>query len=495
MQEWIIAMLVVSALLILRDMAKTVFSDMKKSAATLVYEQHPQKEKLQRYARSFQRLADSFYGMPYRKDYLSSGEIEDMINQLKAYPCGTCAAYSVCWDQQPIQSFQKLYQILRLIEEMDEEKLMSARSELTDSCISQGKMIQEMLKLMEQSRQNLVWNNKLLENRMAVAEQLGEMAKLMKKLSVDLFDIIPVDAVFQEELKRRLKKKHIYAKNIWMLEHPDKRVQYFCELYTKGSRCISASEAAVTLSGMSGCRMTPKMEGKVLITKELTTISFVEDVNFRVLYGAAKVTKDKENISGDNYMCITEDDGQFFMCLSDGMGSGLEACRESEKVVDLLEQLVESGFSGETAARMVNSVLNLQTRNGKFSTVDIGIVDLYSGICHFLKAGASATFIKRDHWVEAISSESPALGLVCQADYESFTKKLYDGDFLIMVTDGVLDGLPPEQAEDILKEIILQTNANAAQELGRGILERVLSLCEYKAADDMTVLAVGIWKA
>ena len=232
----------------------------------------------------------------------------------------------------------------------------------------------------------------------------------------------------------------------------------------------------------------------MLITKELTTISFVEDVNFRVLYGAAKVTKDKENISGDNYMCITEDDGQFFMCLSDGMGSGLEACRESEKVVDLLEQLVESGFSGETAARMVNSVLNLQTRNGKFSTVDIGIVDLYSGICHFLKAGASATFIKRDHWVEAISSESPALGLVCQADYESFTKKLYDGDFLIMVTDGVLDGLPPEQAEDILKEIILQTNANAAQELGRGILERVLSLCEYKAADDMTVLAAGIWK-
>lgn len=240
--------------------------------------------------------------------------------------------------------------------------------------------------------------------------------------------------------------------------------------------------------------MTPKMEGKVLITKDVATISFVEDVNFRILYGAAKVTKDKENISGDNYMCITEDNGQFFMCLSDGMGSGLEACRESEKVVDLLEQLVESGFSGETAARMVNSVLNLQTRSGKFSTVDIGIVDLYSGICHFLKAGAAATFIKRDHWVECISSESLALGLVCQADYESSTKKLYDGDFLIMVTDGVLDGLPPEQAEEILKEIILQTNASAAQELGRGILERVLSLCEYKAADDMTVLAAGVWK-
>jgi len=48
------------------------------------------------------------------------------------------------------------------------------------------------------------------------------------------------------------------------------------------------------------------------------------------------------------------------MCLSDGMGSGMEACRESEKVVELLEQFMESGFSQETAAKMVNSALVLK---------------------------------------------------------------------------------------------------------------------------------------
>lgn len=93
MQEWIIAMLVVSALLILRDMAKTIFSDMKKSAATLVYDQHPQKEKMQRYARSFQKLADSFYGMPYRKDYLSGGELEELVEQLRERQCKTCPGF------------------------------------------------------------------------------------------------------------------------------------------------------------------------------------------------------------------------------------------------------------------------------------------------------------------------------------------------------------------------------------------------------------------
>ena len=50
MQEWIIAMLVIGVLLLLRDMAKTIFSEMKKSAAALDYDRHPQKEKMQRYA-------------------------------------------------------------------------------------------------------------------------------------------------------------------------------------------------------------------------------------------------------------------------------------------------------------------------------------------------------------------------------------------------------------------------------------------------------------
>ena len=263
---------------------------------------------------------------------------------------------------------------------------------------------------------------------------------------------------------------------------------------SKKSTKKTTTKTGQLLSNMCGCQMTPRIEGKMFLTKEKMTVRFVEDVNFRILYGAAKVTKDRETISGDNYMCTAEDNGQFFMCLSDGMGSGLEACKESEHVVDLLEQLVESGFSGESAAKLVNSVLNLQMRGGKFSTVDVSIIDLYTGMCHFLKAGAATTFIKRDQWVESISSESMALGLVFPADYESLTKKLYNGDFLIMVTDGVLDALPEERAEETLKEIILQTHAKAPQELGRGILQKVLALCEYKAADDMTVLAAGVWK-
>ena len=116
------------------------------------------------------------------------------------------------------------------------------------------------------------------------------------------------------------------------------------------------------------------------------------------------------------------------------------------------------------------------------------------GICNFLKAGASATFIKRDHWVEAISSESLAAGLIQQVDFETSSRKLYHGDYLIMMTDGVLDALPAMREEETMKEIIMDIHEETPKEMSRGILERVLGYSDYCARDDMTVLVAGMWK-
>ncbi len=96
--------------------------------------------------------------------------------------------------------------------------------------------------------------------------------------------------------------------------------------------------------------------------------------------------------------------------------------------------------------------------------------------------------------MEVIASTSLALGMVDQVDFETAARKLYHGDFLIMVTDGVMDALPLEQEEETMKEIILQVHSQTPREIGRNILERVLAYSDYKARDDMTVLVAGVWK-
>ena len=102
MQEWIIAMLVISVLLILRDMAKTILTGRmsKKEEIFPIGEDHPQKEKVERYAAAFQKLADTFYGMPYKKEYLSSGQIERILTDANDRLCSNCYHREICWGSQ-----------------------------------------------------------------------------------------------------------------------------------------------------------------------------------------------------------------------------------------------------------------------------------------------------------------------------------------------------------------------------------------------------------
>ena len=65
--------------------------------------------------------------------------------------------------------------------------------------------------------------------------------------------------------------------------------------------------------------------------------------------------------------------------LSDGMGSGETACRESTLVVELLEELLEAGFPEKTAIQMINTTLVMGREEIHYSTVDMTIFDLYSG--------------------------------------------------------------------------------------------------------------------
>ena len=495
MQEWMIAMLVISVLLVLRDMAKTFFRGRSfRKAEQPEQEKNPQKEKVERYAASFRKLADSFYGLPYRKDYLSSGQVDSIIREACENVCSHCYQREICWGSQSQEMYRGTERMLRSMEAGDPQDIQEKKSDWMSVCSRFVQYYEALKEGFQRERQRLIWDNRMIESRLAVAQQLQEMSRIMDMVADDLYDISLAEPSLMLDLQKLLRKRHIVVKQVWVMDKVEGRRQIFLTMRARSGQCISVNEVAQLLSREFGTPMAAARGGRRIVNGEFHTVHFVEDVSYQVLYGVAKLTKEQENVSGDNYICRQEEAGRFVMCLSDGMGSGVEASRESEDVVELLEQFLESGFSQETAAKMVNSALVMKGQDGMFSTVDICAVDLYTGICNFLKAGACATFIKRDHWVEAISSESLAAGLMQQVDFETSSRKLYHGDYLIMMTDGVLDALPPEREEETMKEIIMDIHEETPREMSRSILERVLGYSDYCARDDMTVLVAGMWK-
>lgn len=189
--------------------------------------------------------------------------------------------------------------------------------------------------------------------------------------------------------------------------------------------------------------------------------------------------------------------------LSDGMGCGEEACADSSQVLDMMEKMMEAGFETNMAAEMVNgALLAAGDRSGRrnMSTLDICSLNLYQGLCIFRKIGAAASFLKSNSYVEQISMPGLPLGILsCGREedqgiqHQSVSRELIDNDYIIMVSDGVLDALQESGYENAMVHYLESMQEQHPEEMAGSLLQFVLRCSQGRIADDMTVLVLGVF--
>lgn len=225
--------------------------------------------------------------------------------------------------------------------------------------------------------------------------------------------------------------------------------------------------------------------------QDKSTYIFTEDVNYVTLFGVARRALEDKN--GDNFSYSTLDRGQTFLSISDGMGTGMKAFSDSKIIVEIIEEFKDLGFSDEIILKMINLLFVNEENMLRPATLDLSVIDMYSGMCNIMKLGAATTFIKRGEWVEAIKSTSLPVGVVENADIDSVKRKLYDGDLLIMVSDGIIDSIESEDKEKTISRMILNSDATKPKELANELLSKIMCRVDNKIKDDMTVMVTGLW--
>ena len=108
--------------------------------------------------------------------------------------------------------------------------------------------------------------------------------------------------------------------------------------------------------------------------------------------------------------------------------------------------------------------------------------------------GAACTYIKRGNWVECIKSISLPMGATDLVDTETITKKLYNGDFVIMISDGIMDALEVDDKEEAVGRLIMEIETANSREMADAILSKTLELTCDSPQDDMTVIVMGLWE-
>lgn len=452
------------------------------------------KGKLRDFSESFQNLSDTFSSISDKKTGLSKSDKDKIFDEISEQLCKDCSNCNLCWKNNFYETYQGANQIIEIVEKNGAIALKEVPKEFAGRCICLDHFILETKRILEVAKLNLTWYNRMAESREAIAGQLCEVANILEDFSLDLYKTADTPEEKKKRMIYQLKANSINVKRMAIFEKRNDKQEIYMTAKTDRGLCITTKEVASLVSDAFGKKMRPADGCKNVMTKEYETFIFVEDTNYKVVTGMAKMTKEGGRISGDNYSFIYPDSGTVVMTLADGMGTGEEACEESESVVELLEQFIEAGFRKESAIKLINSILVLKSEEQAFTTVDMSVINLYTGLCDMIKIGASASFIKKDAWVDVITSSTLPVGILNQVDYEVITRKLNDGDFLIMVTDGVLDCIPGDEKEKFLEEFILDLHMNNPQEIANTILNQALELNNWVPKDDMTVLVSGFWK-
>jgi len=451
--------------------------------------------RLMEFSKVFQQLASAFDSISYKHRYGSQDDISRLVDVIVQRACKSCALYDSCWNGDFYRTYSIMFELLSAAESNGGFTKENIPPDLARICINMHKVIDVVSQVYELYKSNLKWQEQIDECRLLVAQQLRGVSKVVKQLAVEMNIDMSFKKDLEEAVQLELDKAGIRSKEVLVIEKANGSIEVnIRKRPCRGKReCTRKIEKIV--SQVLGRAMTANMSSCMAAGKNECVLQLIEAQQFQIITGVARKASQDEDTCGDSYSFNALPDKKYMLALSDGMGTGRRAAEESSAVISMLENLMEAGFGMDIAMRTINSILLVRSHEEMFATADLCVVDLVSGIADVVKIGAASTYIKRRDHVEVIKASTLPIGILDNVQLETVRINLHDEDMIIMVTDGIIDGIKKGDYNDQwLANIIADIDTRNPQEMADYIMDMVLKENEGEPQDDMTVMVSRVWK-
>lgn len=206
---------------------------------------------------------------------------------------------------------------------------------------------------------------------------------------------------------------------------------------------------------------------------------------YAVSVGVATKKKTGEQVCGDCYSYFKTEEGVFYVILSDGLGTGSHAEKQSKFLTCLLEQLIINNLKPLEAVQLASMIISLN--NGELwncATIDMFCLDLYTGDASIYKVGAAPSYLNRKNKLCEISESIVHVEDLTTEPIQVFHEKflMEPEDTFIVMSDGVVI-----DNKEMLKETICKEE-DSMKILARTVL--LNSQMNDSLDDDMTVITV-----
>lgn len=449
------------------------------------------RSRVRSWAQMFSELSRTFARVsPAGLELGDEKPLRELLNEVRHRICQDCNLHRSCWERDPERTNREFADTLVRVEAAGQVGPEDFPGDIRRKCLRLKEMAIALTCLYETYRVNQYWYRRLVESREVVSENLRGLSRIMHNLSTELCSTVERTSRIDELLRRKLREVDVPVHRIEARHREDNRL----ELTISGPSCHGELACryivAPVVSRVIG---QPFMVGDTSCVREEDapecTFHLHPALRYRVSVGVARIGKGGSTISGDTASYLELVDGKFALLLSDGMGVGAQAARESSTTVSLLEHMFRAGFGKDMAVKTVNSILLLRAPDESFATVDLALIDLYTGRAELVKIGAAPSFIVRADTVSVVESASLPVGIIREIDFSAVIRKLAVGDLVVMVTDGVTDCYRgPLEKETWLGELLRDLPRTDPQRLAELVLQQARQSAGSGIPDDMTVL-------
>ena len=350
---------------------------------------------------------------------------------------------------------------------------------LTMRCVKLNQVVNSLNSLLQDYKNYAKINSDLDSSKLLIAEQLKGVSHILTELSKEANETVNLDHKFEKQIRESLIYNDIVPSEVVCFEKDEKT-----NVVSMILRTIDFDNDKIVKVLNSFCPSKMVLD-EILpsIDSNLTYVSYKTAPTYDMAIGVAQMTKGGNDNSGDTHSMIKLSSGKYMMAICDGMGSGEKASKKSETSINLIENFYKAGYDDETILSCVNKLLNLTSEN-VFSALDVSVIDLKNGEVDFIKQGATVGYIKNGEEVSKIESNSLPLGILDEISPRVTKTVLTPDDFVVMMSDGIVDALGEENLEEYLKYM----PSKSPQEVADCILNKAKLTQKNYPNDDMTVL-------
>lgn len=314
--------------------------------------------------------------------------------------------------------------------------------------------------------------------RMVASDQFFSIADMLEDLAFEFDEAEKFDCASADRIRKLLSAYDIFPKNISVIE--DKFSRMRVEILTPSSSDSLDNPELRDEIGKICSRYFEK--GRITNFKDETMLSFFERPNYKIDIGFAQHSAEGK-LCGDTVKIINDYKGNCILIISDGMGKGSRAALDGAMGAGLISRLINAGFGFDSALKVVNCALLVKSNDESLATLDIANIDLFTGKCEMLKAGAPASYIIKNRSTVKCELTSMPAGILRGVEFAKRSAVLKLGDSIALMSDGICD-----IGESWLEETLIKYSDYSAQKKADLILQEALEKAQSDKTDDMSII-------